>query len=187
MHDTTKARMIIGGPITHEAVEDLVTVLAQTDLWIADIDEDETAAEGPESADNAGIPVEDFWMAQINDLICRRRPMILTVDDEYYDHDQRPPNSTHAFEELRHFCHHHGLSFRLRTAGGVTEYGDRHNREVETYGLGDTYRAYISLCGSMICLGINEQTINNPEMLQRNARHAWIAANWPIPPLVLIG
>lgn len=185
-HDA-KARIIIGGVLLPETREDLARALTRSEILICQHDED----------DDEGVPAErdplfddndevGWWRDHLTGLAVEKRRLVLTVDHDYYTHQQHPLDDVYAFEEIRTACERAGLSYRVRAVGGANALGVVIDREVTTYTAGETYQGYTDLAGRHAVVAISQALLDNPDELMSRARRAYIAASWEIPPLEII-
>lgn len=180
-----KARMIIGGLLDTASVREVSEVLADADLWVCISDSDDDPGNDPHADDDwSSDNPEWWWAAVLEHLAGRDASLILTVEDTHYDYNQHPLDSVDAFEAVSAVCEKHGLFYRIITPGGYCEQTNAElDRRVETLAPSGHYKGYVNLNGCTPVIGITEQLMQDPTALMQTAKHAWMAAAWPIPKL----
>jgi hypothetical protein len=178
-----KARMVIGGDIDDDQMDTLLEALADSQLWYCHCDEDDDHGENP--ADNKDYDEESrlgFWGELLDFIINHNRHLILTVEDGYEEVEGRPLDDTDAFEKVQQACEDIGLYYRITSAGGQCRETDSMiDRSVTTHAPSGVYRGFVDLAARHGVIPITDKLLADPVALAATAKHAWMAASWPIP------
>ena len=183
-----KARMIIGGVLDETGVQPLADALAEADLWVCNIDEDDDNGDDPHADEEWSQDNPEWWWADwIKHRSAKERQLVLTVEDSHYDYNHFPLDSTDAFELVAAACEQQGLFYRIITPGGECKQTDfLVDRRVETLAPSGQYKGYANMAASAPSLAVTEKLLQDPIALMQAAQHAWMAASWPIPKLQLL-